>query len=185
MDIPIIHSLMSINVEALVRIPTTRFVYVSWHERCLGYWRLNISLLIRSPCLVNSLLQSCVGSLKDNIKIFSSKILVFWKTDLFLLYIYECLAYMYVYLVNACVYRGEERVTDHLELELQMVAGHHLDTRRQIWVFCKSSKPLKTLTFLQALPYRFFPASTSVISTFYFLLTLDTNLIHLEVLGRR
>lgn len=52
-----------------------------------------------------------------------------------------CFAYIYVCI--PCVYvacGGQEKVSDSLELKLQMVVSHYADARNQTWVFCKSSK---------------------------------------------
>ena len=44
----------------------------------------------------------------------------------------------YVCLHSAC--RNQKRSLDPLELELQMVVGHHVDAGNQNWVLCKSSQ---------------------------------------------
>jgi hypothetical protein len=51
-------------------------------------------------------------------------------------FMYVCIlpAYMSVH------QRGQKRVSDFLDLELQMVGIGRLDTRNQTWVLCKHSK---------------------------------------------
>lgn len=39
--------------------------------------------------------------------------------------------YMYVYLMNVCVYEGKKSVIGHLELELQMIVNHHVGVGSQ------------------------------------------------------
>jgi hypothetical protein len=41
----------------------------------------------------------------------------------------------------AGTFRGQERMLDALELELQAGVSCHMGAGNQIWVLCKSSKP--------------------------------------------
>lgn len=144
MDIPIIHLLMNINMEALVQIPTRRSVYASWYETWLGYWPLNIARLISPSCLVNSKSardkspELCEKSERQHQDIYPNDSYILKDSFIFILH---------MSILHVCApheYSCSLRATDHLELELPMVVSHHMAVERQIWVFCKSSKPLNT-----------------------------------------
>ena len=56
-----------------------------------------------------------------------------------LFYVYECFAYVYVFV--PCVHmpgalRDQKRALGPLELELQMIVSHHLGAGNQSWVLC-------------------------------------------------
>lgn len=62
---------------------------------------------------------------------------------------------MNVYLYTTCVLgarRSQKRALDPLELELRMVASHHVSAGNQIWVLCKSSQCSTAQPSLQVPP---------------------------------
>lgn len=66
-------------------------------------------------------------------------IYLFLKICLFVFYVYECFACIYymstTHMCSAC--RGQKRVLDPLELQLQIFVDHHMGAGNQTWVFGK------------------------------------------------
>lgn len=73
-------------------------------------------------------------------------LLIFFNVQVCFAYIYVCIPCVHV----AC--GGQEKVSDSLELKLQMVVSHWADARNQTWVFLTAISLALLLIFLLRLP---------------------------------
>jgi hypothetical protein len=53
-------------------------------------------------------------------------------------------------------YRGQEKISNSLELELQMFVTYHVTAGKEIQVFCKSRKYSSPLSHRSTLPSKYF-----------------------------
>lgn len=73
-------------------------------------------------------------------------LLIFFSVQVCFAYIYVCIPCVHV----AC--GGQEKVSDSLEMKLQMVVSHYTDTRNQTWVLLTAFSVALLLFFLLRLP---------------------------------